>query len=345
MSTSKFTRRNFLKTSGAAGAGLVIGFHIPWVSGCAGPPLVPLEGGAEPNAWIRIDPAGFVHVVYGDHEMGQGSSTSFMMMVCEEMEADWEMMLWEPVPTNPAGWERTISTGGSTTIRNAWGFIRTAGAQAKEVLRQAAANRWEVDVSECVAQNHTITHEGSGRSLGYGEIAVEASALPVPEDPPLKAHADYWLVGHDTARLDLPDKVTGVHQFGMDLRLPGMLFASVSRPPAFQGGIRSFIPLPGPFPVWWTFSRSKAASPLLPTTLGRPSRGVRPWWSIGIRDLLPIRIRNPFGREDGPSRTLPVISEDQEEKRETSLGDWPELPRLWKPLTTRRFSIMCPWSP
>ena len=240
MSTSKFTRRNFLKTSGAAGAGLVIGFHIPWVSGCEGPPLVPLEGGAEPNAWIRIDPAGFVHVVYDDHEMGQGSSTSFMMMVCEEMEADWEMMLWEPVPTNPSGWERGISTGGSTTIRNAWGFIRTAGAQAKEVLRQAAANRWEVDVSECVAQNHAITHEGTGQSLGYGEIAVEASALPVPDDPPLKAHADYWLVGHDTARLDLPDKVTGVHQFGMDLRLPGMLFASVSRPPAFQGGIRSF---------------------------------------------------------------------------------------------------------
>jgi len=240
MKTKDLSRRNFVKTTGAAGAGLVIGFHIPWLQGCAGPPPVPVEGGMQPNAWIRIDPAGFVHVVYDDHEMGQGSSTGFLMMVCDELEADWSKIVWEPVPTDPSNWVRGISTGGSTTIRLGWAPLRNAAAQAREVLREAAALRWEVAVSECVAKEHEVTHEGSGRSLGYGELAEEAATLHVPDDPPKKSHEDYWLIGHSTDRLDLPDKVVGKTEFGMDLRLPGMLFASVSRPPAFQGGIRSF---------------------------------------------------------------------------------------------------------
>ncbi|MFH1765943.1 MAG: xanthine dehydrogenase family protein molybdopterin-binding subunit [Gemmatimonadota bacterium] len=240
MKAKDLSRRDFVKTTGAAGAGLVIGFNIPWLQGCAGPPPVPLEGGMQPNAWIRIDPAGFVHVVYDDHEMGQGSSTGFLMMVCDELEADWAKIVWEPVPTDPSNWVGTISTGGSTTIRLGWRPIRNAAAQAREVLREAAARRWGVDISECVAKEHKISHESSGRSLGYGELADEAASLPVPDDPPQKSHEDFWLIGHSTNRLDLPDKVIGKTQFGMDLRLPGMLFASVSRPPAFQGGIRSY---------------------------------------------------------------------------------------------------------
>jgi isoquinoline 1-oxidoreductase beta subunit len=240
MKTNELSRRDFVKTSGAVGAGLVIGFHIPWLQGCSGPPPVPVEGGMQPNAWIRIDPAGFVHVVYDDHEMGQGSSTGFLMMVCDELEADWSKIVWEPVPTDPSNWVRGISTGGSTTIRMGWAPLRNAAAQAREVLREAAALRWEVAVSECVAKEHEVTHEGSGRSLGYGELAEEAATLHVPDDPPKKSQEDYWLIGHSTDRLDLPDKVVGKTEFGMDLRLPGMLFASVSRPPAFQGGIKSF---------------------------------------------------------------------------------------------------------
>jgi len=240
MTAKDLSRRDFMKTTGAAGAGLVIGFHIPLFQGCAGPPPVPVEGGMQPNAWIRIDPAGFVHVVYDDHEMGQGSSTGFLMMVCDELDADWSKIVMEPVPTDPSNWVQGISTGGSTTIRLGWNHARTAAAQAREVLKEAAALRWEVDVSECVSNEHKITHEASGRSLGYGELADEAATLPVPEDPPRKSHEDFWLIGRDTPRLDLPDKVVGKTQFGMDLRLPGLLFASVSRPPAFQGGIRSF---------------------------------------------------------------------------------------------------------
>jgi len=240
MQTREVSRRDFVKTTGAAGAGLVIAFHVPWLQGCENAPSLPVEGGMQPNAWIRVDPAGFVHVVYDDHEMGQGSSTGFLMMVCDELEADWSKIVWEPVPTDPSNWVRTISTGGSTTIRQGWTPLRNAAAQAREVLREAAARRWEVGIDECVAREHQITHEGTGRTLGYGDLAVDAAALAVPDDPPKKAHEDFWLIGHSTDRLDLPDKVVGRTQFGMDLRLPGMLFASVSRPPAFQGGVRSF---------------------------------------------------------------------------------------------------------
>ena len=247
MTAKDLSRRDFVKTTGAAGAGLVIGFHIPILQGCEGPQAVSGEGGVQPNGWIRVDPAGFVHIVYDDHEMGQGSSTGFLMMVCDEMEADWSKIVWEPVPTDPSNWDpastgetRGISTGGSTTIRLGWEPLRNAGAQAREVLREAAAQRWAVDVSECVAKEHKITHEPSGQSLGYGALAEEAASLPVPDDPPKKTHEDFWLIGNSTDRLDLPDKVAGKTQFGMDVRLPGMLFASVGRPPAFQGGIRSF---------------------------------------------------------------------------------------------------------
>ena len=109
MNRNDLSRRTFIKTTGAAGTGLIIGFHIPWLEGCeSAPPPPPMEGGFEPNEWIRVAPDGLVHVVYDDHEMGQGSSTSFLMMVCEELEADWAKIIWEPVPTNPAGWGRGI---------------------------------------------------------------------------------------------------------------------------------------------------------------------------------------------------------------------------------------------
>jgi isoquinoline 1-oxidoreductase beta subunit len=240
MTIHELTRRDFLKSTGVAGTGLVVAISFPWVGACGQPAVITQEGGFKPNAWIWIDPDGLVHVVYDEHEMGQGSSTGFMKIVCEELGADWAKMVWEPVPTDPSTWERTISTGGSTTIRLGWDPIRRASAQAREMLRTAAANRWGVGVDECSAGDHAITNQASGQRLGYGELAVDAGALPVPEDPPLKEAEDYTLLWRSTDRLDLPDKVRGKTQFGLDLRLPDMLFAAVARPPQFQGSVRSF---------------------------------------------------------------------------------------------------------
>jgi isoquinoline 1-oxidoreductase beta subunit len=240
MSTGELSRRSFLRTTGLAGTGLVVGFHIPILEGCAkaAPPLQ--EGGFKPNAWIWVNSDGLVHVVYDEHEMGQGSSTGFMKMVAEEMEAAWDRLVWEPVPTDPSTWVRTISTGGSTTIRLGWDPIRTASAQAREMLREAAARRWGVSASECVAREHFIHHEGSGESLGYGELAVEAGELPIPDDPPLKDSSEYRLMWRSTDRLDLPDKVVGKTRFGIDTKIPDMIYAVVARPPQFQGSVRSF---------------------------------------------------------------------------------------------------------
>ncbi|MGD8362688.1 MAG: molybdopterin-dependent oxidoreductase [Gemmatimonadota bacterium] len=236
MNTGELSRRSFLKTTGLAGTGLVVGFHIPLLEACASP-----QGtGFKPNAWIWVNPDGLVHVVYDEHEMGQGSSTGFLKIVAEEMEASWDKLVWEPVPTDPSTWVRTISTGGSTTIRLGWDPIRTAAAQAREMLREAAASRWGVNVSECRAQEHFIHHEESGQSLGYGELAVDAGELPVPEDPPLKDSGAYRLVWNSTDRLDLPDKVRGKTRFGIDVKVPNMIYAVVARPPQFQGSVASF---------------------------------------------------------------------------------------------------------
>jgi isoquinoline 1-oxidoreductase beta subunit len=240
MSSHKVTRRDFLKTTGAAGTGLVVAISFPWIEACAQGATIPQEGGFQPNAWIWIDPQGLVHVVYDEHEMGQGSSTGFLKIVCEELGADWAQMVWEPVPTDPSSWVRTISTGGSTTIRLGWDPIRKASAQAREMLKGAAANRWGVSVDDCVAGDHAVTNRGSGQSLGYGELSVEAGSLPVPDDPPLKEAKDYTFLWRSTDRLDLPDKVIGKTRFGVDLKLPDMLYAVVARPPQFQGSVRSF---------------------------------------------------------------------------------------------------------
>jgi isoquinoline 1-oxidoreductase beta subunit len=235
MSTRELTRRDFVKETGTMGAGLVIAFHFPF-SGRFPEGVAPED--LEPNAWIRVDPEGLLHVIYDDHEMGQGSSTGFMMMTCEELEGSWKNIVWEPTPTDPSTWVRNISTGGSTTIRLGWDPLRNAAATAREMLRSAAARRWGVEASECVARQNAIHHESSGRSLGYGELAEEAATLPVPDDPPLKDPRDFWLVGHSTDRLDLPDKVMGKTEFGMDVRLPDMLYCAVRRPREFQGTIR-----------------------------------------------------------------------------------------------------------
>ncbi len=241
MNSKEPSRRDFLKAASGVGAGLLIAFYVPWLEGCEEDWIPPrVEGAMRPNAWIWVDTEGLIHVIFDEHEMGQGSSTGFLQMVCEEMEGDWKKMVWEPVPTDPSSWIRTIHTGGSTTIRLGWNPIRTAAAQAREMLRTAAAQRWGVPEEECEARENTIRHAATDRSLEYGELALAASALPVPDHPPLKGPDAYRLVGSSPDRLDLPDKVTGRTRFGMDLRLPDMLFATVARPPAFQGSVRRY---------------------------------------------------------------------------------------------------------
>src|SRR5436189_4325525 len=178
-SHTRITRREFVQT----GAGLVIGFDLL-------PPLVGAARRAEapfaPNAWARVGTDGIVTLTVDKSEMGQGSQTGLAMILAEELEADWSTIRLGPVPENPAGWSRRMSTGGSTASHGSWDLLRKAGATAPEILVSAAAAAWDVDRAGCRAEQGTVIHTPTKRRLAYGKLAARAARLPVPPDVPLK---------------------------------------------------------------------------------------------------------------------------------------------------------------
>src|SRR5437016_4424994 len=230
---STLTRRNFIKT----GAGLVIGFYLP-------PRLVPAPRAAAapfaPNAWVRVGTDGIVTLTVDKSEMGQGSQTGLAMILAEELEADWSKVRLGPVPENAAGWSRRMSTGGSTAIRTSWDPLRKAGATARELLISAAAATWDVDRAACRAEQGAVIHTPTQRRLTYGKLAARAAKLPVPTEVPLKDPKDFRLLGTRTPRLDTPVKVDGSAVFGIDVKVPGMLIASIERCPVFGGTLKRY---------------------------------------------------------------------------------------------------------
>jgi len=230
------TRREFLHTGAAAGASLVIGFYLP-----------PLERRGAPapfkaNAWIEITPDGAVTIWTGRSEMGQGVKTAMPMIVAEELEADWSRVTVAQADADPAYGDQF--TVGSRSVRSGFEPLRQAGAAAREVLIGAAALTWNVPRETCRPRNGAVEHVPTGRRLGYGELAARAATLPVPAGPPLKPSAEFRILGHPMPRVDTPDKVSGTAIFGIDVRVPGMLFAAVARCPVFGGRVRSFDPAP-----------------------------------------------------------------------------------------------------
>src|SRR5437870_6382804 len=230
---STLSRRDFVESA----AGLVIAFHLP--RDLAGPRAA-AKGPFAPNAWIRIDTDGIVTLTLDRSEMGQGSQTGLAMILAEELEADWSAVRLGPMPENPAGWSRTMRTGGSNAIRGSWDPLRKAGAAAREMLLRAAAETWGVDKGECRVEKGAVVHAASGRRLSYGRLVTRAAALPVPppSDVPLKDPKDFRLLGTRVRRLDTPAKVDGSAVFGIDVKVPGMLIASIERSPLLGGKIK-----------------------------------------------------------------------------------------------------------
>ncbi len=227
---STVSRREFVETT----AGLVIAFHLP--RGLEASRTA--EGPFAPNAWIRIDTSGLVTLTLDRSEMGQGSQTGLAMILAEELEADWSSIRLGPVPENPAGWSRTMRTGGSNAIRTSYEPLRKAGAAAREMLITAAAATWNVDRSTCRAANGAVSHAPSGRRLSYGSLVARAAALPVPAEVPLKDPKDFRLLGTRVRRLDTPAKVDGSAAFGIDFKTAGMLVASIERSPVLGGKLK-----------------------------------------------------------------------------------------------------------
>ena len=229
--TSQITRREFVQTS----VGLVVSFYLPGrpvaVPAAAPPPFAP-------NAWLRVGSDGIVTLTLDRSEMGQGAQTGLAMILAEELEADWSTIRLGPMPENPSGWSRIMRTGGSNAIRSSWEPLRKAGATAREMLVTAAAQAWKVDRTTCRAEKGAVIHVPSGRRLSYGTLAARAAALPLPTDAPLKDPKDFRLVGTRVTRLDTPGKVDGSALFGIDVKVPGMLIASIERSPVLGGRVK-----------------------------------------------------------------------------------------------------------
>jgi len=228
---SQLSRREFVSAGIAAGAGLVIGFYLPHGNGSH-------KESFSPNAYLRITPDNKITIVVARSEMGQGVRTALPMILAEELEADWKQIEIEQAGASTLFGDQT--TGGSASIRTTWDPMRKAGAIAREMLISAAALTWGVSRSSCTAENGHIKHAASNRSLSYGELVGRAATLPIPSDVPLKQSKDYRIIGQRLKRVDSPAKVTGGAAFGIDLRIPEMKYAVLSRCPVIGGKVSSF---------------------------------------------------------------------------------------------------------
>jgi isoquinoline 1-oxidoreductase beta subunit len=240
------SRRRFLKTGIAGGAGLIVavyfatgGEHIKTSSELWNNKA----DMSAPNAWLSISKDGTVTIRVNHTELGQGITTALPMIVAEELEACWDLVRFEIAPAesvykNPLF--GTQMTAASTSVRSSWDILRRAGATAREMLIAAGAKNWSVPTSECRAENGAVIHAPSGRKLGYGSLAQKAATLPTPKEVRLKTPDDFKIIGQRIPRLDTPLKTTGRAIFGIDVRMPGLLTATVIHSPVFGAKVKSY---------------------------------------------------------------------------------------------------------
>ena len=230
------TRRDFLGGLVSASA-LVIGARLLPVELLA---QSAADGAAwSPSVYLGIETDGRVIIVAHRSEMGTGIRTALPMVVAEELEADWNRVTIDQAIGDPRYGDQ--NTDGSRSVRQFYEPMRRAGAAARMLLETAAANTWGVPVTEVRAQNHIVVHEASNRQIGFGELVAAASRLPLPDETVLqyKPESEYRYVGQDIAITDLDDIVRGAATFGQDVRVPGMVYASIERPPVFGGRLRT----------------------------------------------------------------------------------------------------------
>ena len=239
-SANGLSRRRLLQAGAAAGGGLMLSLSLPFENGeaeAAG------ADGFAPNAFIRIEGDGQIVLTMPYVEMGQGTYTSIPMLVAEELEVDLKQVRLEHAPPNEKLYGNPLlggvqATGGSTAIRAVWKPMRQAGAIARTMLVAAAAKRWNVDPASCRAQSGEVLHAPTARSIKYGELAVDAARMPVPESVALKRPENFKLIGTPAKRLDTPAKVNGTAVYGIDVRPPGLKIATLAQSPVFGGRVK-----------------------------------------------------------------------------------------------------------
>lgn len=234
-----YNRRSFFKTSAVAGGGMVLGFS--WFASCAPTPeqvkSMPKEW-FDINAFLKIADNGVVTIMSPNPEIGQNVKTSMPMIVAEELDIAWEDVIVEQAGLDTKNYTRQLA-GGSQSIRQGWESLRMAGATARRMLLEAAAQQWEVPVGELTTEAGMIKHAASKKSIGYGEIASAAATIAVPEKIELKNPKDFKIIGTSRKNVDGEKIIVGEPLFGLDYQREGMLIAMIAHPPAFGMKLKS----------------------------------------------------------------------------------------------------------
>jgi isoquinoline 1-oxidoreductase beta subunit len=242
------SRRHFLKVTAAAGGGVMLGFHVGAAQAADTPALAhgvpPLPSGytINPNAFIAIMPDGSVSFRIPQQEMGQGVYTSLSQLIADELDVPLERVTPLPAPPSDKLYgspvTKRMGTGGSRSIRQFYTALRLVGACGRAMLMEAAAQRWHVDAATLRTENGDVIDDANGgRRLSYGELAQEAASLSVPVNVALKADKDLKLIGRSVQRLDIPGKVNGRAQYGIDVRLDGLKIATLAASPVVGGKV------------------------------------------------------------------------------------------------------------
>jgi len=240
-SIDRISRREFLKRTGQASGGIVLALSVATACQPAAESTIPMQtsngGSVAANVYVNIRDNGIVEIYCHRSEMGQGIRTCLPQVIADELEADWDkVQVIQALGDEKYG---SQNTDGSTSIRRQFDMLRSAGASAREILVTAAAGVWQVSSDECVARDHAIHHEASGRSLGYGELVAHAADIEVPENAVFKSPDDYKYIGKSMDNIDGMAMSTGHANYGIDTTLPDMLYASIERCPAYGGSVKS----------------------------------------------------------------------------------------------------------
>ncbi len=250
MEVRPMQRRSFFKLTAAAGGGMLLGF--PWITGCKQeekakkaaklappepPPELP-EDWYDMNVYLKIGNNGVATIYSQNPEIGQNIKTSMPMIVAEELDIDWRKVIVEQAGLNTEGFKRQVA-GGSQSIRQGWETLRNAGATARQMLINAAAEEWQVAAADCRTENGVI-YGPADQQTGYGDVAAKAATMEVPEKVKLKEVKDFKIIGNSKINVDMEGILTGKPLFGIDTKREGMLYASVLRPPAFGQVLKSF---------------------------------------------------------------------------------------------------------
>jgi isoquinoline 1-oxidoreductase beta subunit len=233
----RLNRRSFLQLTALAGGGLTLNLYRAPLASAQGPGKPP---DLTPQAFIKIAPDGGVTIMARASESGQGMRNMLPMLIAEELDVEWKDVRVQQAELNEKIYGAQFS-GGSANTPEGWDPMRRVGAAGRQLLITAAAQTWSVPEAECTTQSGRVLHAASGRSLGYGELAAKAAALPPPllSSVKLKDPKDYRIIGHSQTGVDTHAIVTGKAIFGIDVQLPGMLYAAIEKAPVFAGKVKS----------------------------------------------------------------------------------------------------------